>query len=147
MLARFRAIGSRITGKFGTDLRILALLVWLGAQPDPLHQDLENHWPTPEEYLVGTFADHDIVFLGERHWIKQDVELVQRLIPRLHEAGIRRLKLEFLCQEDQALTDRLVTDEQYDEDVARRLFFRGSTTCYSVGYPEFTLASFCDGDI
>ena len=33
-------------------------------------------WRSPEDYVLSTFQDHDIVFLGELFKIKQNVELV-----------------------------------------------------------------------
>jgi heme-binding uptake protein ChaN (Tiki superfamily) len=88
----------------------------------------------PEEYVVSKFADHDVVFLGERHWVKHDVEFVQGLIPRLHAAGVHVLAIEFACSADQAQADALVAGERYDEAAARRLIFRGLSTW---GYREY----------
>jgi hypothetical protein len=79
---------------------------------------------TPEEYVVSKFRDHDIVLLGEHHFIKHDVELVQALIPLLYAAGIRDLGIEFGCRELQDRADALVTAETYDEGLARWLMFQ-----------------------
>jgi len=48
-----------------------------------------NHVP-PEDYVISKFKDHDIVFLGEQHRIKHDVELVQNLIHVCIEQGFSR---------------------------------------------------------
>jgi hypothetical protein len=37
---------------------------------------LQNHWKSPEEYVISKFKDHDYVFIGEYHRIKHDVELI-----------------------------------------------------------------------
>lgn len=79
---------------------------------------------SPEAYVIGKFRDHDIVILGEHHFIKHDVEFVQSLIPRLYEAGVRDLGIEFGCHELQAQADALVTADTYDEALARRLMFQ-----------------------
>ncbi len=106
---------------------------------DPaLRKDLESylveHYQTPEEYVVAKFKDHDIVFLGESHWIKSNVELVQRLIPRLHKAGIQTLCTEFARREDQSLIDRLLAGREYDEALAREITLRSSPTW---GFQEY----------
>jgi hypothetical protein len=95
---------------------------------------IERHHLPPEMYLVGEFADHDVIFLGEVHRIKHDVEFVIRLIPYLHSHGIFRLGTEFARREDQHLIDSLLTAPAYDEDLARRIVFQQSPFW---GYQEY----------
>ena len=78
----------------------------------------------PEEYVASKFDDHDIVFVGEHHFIKHDVELVQALIPAIYRRGVTDLGIEFGCYELQAEADALVTAPEYDEGRARRLMFQ-----------------------
>jgi uncharacterized iron-regulated protein len=85
---------------------------------------LNQHWMSPEDYVVSKFADHDIVFLGEYHRIKHDVQLVQNLIPCLYAAGVYNLGIEFCANEMQDEADRLITAQDYDEAVARRIMFQ-----------------------
>jgi len=85
---------------------------------------LEGHWQSPEDYVVGKFENHDIVFIGEYHRVKHDVELIQDLIPRLYAAGIRHLGIEFGCYEYQDTVDYLLTAPDYDESLARWLQFK-----------------------
>lgn len=85
---------------------------------------LRSHWETPEDYIVGKFRDYDLVFLGEGHQIKHDVELVHRLIPLLYQNGVYNLGIEFGCYEYQDKVDALITAESYDEDLARWLMFK-----------------------
>ena len=99
-----------------------------------LIQYLTTHWKTPEEYVVEKFSDHDLVFIGEYHRIKHDVELIQNLIPRLYEIGVRNLGIEFGCYEYQDQVDSLITADEYDEDLARWLMFKWSVTW---GYQEY----------
>lgn len=101
---------------------------------DELVRYLETSAMSPAEYVVSKFEHHDVVFLGEWHRIRHDVELVHSLIPRLYDAGIRNLGIEFGNAEDQALADRLVTAEHYDPELARTLTFRYFT---SWGYQEY----------
>lgn len=93
----------------------------------------ENH-QNPEDYVVQKFLDHDFVFLGENHWVKHDVQLVQDLIPRLHSAGVYHLAIEFANYEDQAMIDDLLLSPVYDEESARRVFFSFMPTW---GYQEY----------
>jgi uncharacterized iron-regulated protein len=95
---------------------------------------LETHRQSPEDYIVSKFNDHDIVFVGEYHRIKHDVELIQRLIPKLYEAGVYHLAIEFGNVERQDDADALLTADTYDEDLARQMMFE-----YFVfwGYQEY----------
>ena len=85
---------------------------------------LEVEGETPENYVVGLFSDHDVVFLGEQHRVKQDVLLVQSLIGPLYKAGVRVLAMEFGRREDQPLIDSLLLAAEWDEDLAREIVFR-----------------------
>jgi len=91
---------------------------------DKLERYLEAKGLAPEEYVASKFADYDIVFLGEHHFIKHDAEFVQALIPALYRRGVTDLAIEFGCYELQAEADALVTAETYDENRARRLVFQ-----------------------
>jgi hypothetical protein len=81
-----------------------------------------SHMP-PVEYVVSKFDDHDIVFVGERHRIKHDVQLIHELIPALYQNGIYNLGIEFAIFQDQELIDSLITAEEYDESLARQIQF------------------------
>ncbi|MBI1741403.1 MAG: hypothetical protein HY233_13430 [Acidobacteriales bacterium] len=89
-----------------------------------LTQYLKSHWQTPEDYVVGKFVVYDLVFLGEQHLIKHNLELVQNLIPRLYRAGVYNLGIEFGEHAYQAEVDRLITADTYDENLARWLMFK-----------------------
>ena len=85
---------------------------------------LEVEGETPEKYVVGLFSDHDVVFLGEQHRVKQDALLVQSLIEPLYKAGVRVLATEFGRREDQAEIDSLLGAPEWNEDLAREIAFR-----------------------
>ncbi len=85
---------------------------------------LEQHGQAPIDYVLGLFRDHDIVLLGEQHRIRHDVELVQALVPRLQEVGVHVLAIEFARRSDQAIIDSVVTDSEWNEELAREVFFR-----------------------
>ena len=85
---------------------------------------LRSNWKSPENYIIGKFEDYDIVFVGEAHHIKHDVELIHTLIPLLYKNGVHNLGIEFGCHEYQDKADSLVTADSYDEDLARWLLFK-----------------------
>jgi len=88
----------------------------------------------PENYVVETFQNHDVVFLAENHIVKQNLLFVQGLIPRLYENGIYTLGMEFGACEVQDKLDQLVTDENYDEALANEIMF---TYNVAWGYKEY----------
>jgi len=95
---------------------------------------LRTHWMTPEDYVISKFETHDIVLIGEHHFIKHDVEFIQGLIPILYENGIMNLGIEFGCYELQEQADSLLTAEAYDEDLARWLVFQWGSYWPNVEY-------------
>jgi hypothetical protein len=101
---------------------------------DPLRKYLADNRSSPEEYILSKFDDHDIVFVGEHHRIKHDVEFIHRLIPLLHARGVYNLGVEFANHEDQGLIDSLVASDAYDESIANRILFNHSVMW---GYQEY----------
>jgi hypothetical protein len=99
-----------------------------------LLQFADSHWRSPEDYVLSAFAAHDIVFLGEFFKIKQNVLLVQGLIPRLYAAGVRNLGIEYALSDDQKNIDALVTGPAWDEAKARAITFDWLVTW---GYQEY----------
>jgi len=95
----------------------------------PLRTYLSTYWQTPEQYIVNTFRQHDVVLLAEDHAICHNLQLAHTLIPLLYQAGVRHFGMEFGASEDQSDLDALVTAAHYDEDTARRLMFN-----YNVGW-------------
>lgn len=85
---------------------------------------LRSHSMTPTEYVVSKFGRYDIVFLGEEHYIKQNLEFVQELIPALYRGGIYNLGIEFGVDDFQPDVDRLITADHYEEDLARKIMFK-----------------------
>ncbi len=95
---------------------------------------LKAHYMPPEDYVIGKFKDHDVVFIGEWHRIKHDPLLIQALIPRLHKSGIYTLATEFARREDQSLIDHLINAPAYDEQLARQIQFNQFVAW---GYQEY----------
>jgi hypothetical protein len=79
---------------------------------------LSQNGHSPADYVVSSFKDHDIVFLGEYHRVKHDPMFVQSLIPELYDNGIYTLGMEFACAVDQDRIDRLIKAPRYNETLA-----------------------------
>ena len=82
---------------------------------------LDQHWQSPEKYIVGKFQRYDVVLLGEFHRIKHDVALVQTLIPLLYQAGVYTVGIEFGESDYQPRVDSVLNAENYDESAVRAM--------------------------
>jgi hypothetical protein len=82
------------------------------------------------EFVIDKFQDHDVIFLGENHAIKENVDFVVNLIPDLAKHGVLLLGMEFGAVEDQAKLDTLVTAKAFDDQLARDLLYS-----YNVAFP------------
>ncbi len=91
---------------------------------DSLVNYLTTNWQTAEDYVIGKFDSHDYVIIGERHYLKQDVDLVLRLIPKLFENGIYNLAIEFGSYTTQNLVDSLLNLPFFDRKLARTIIFK-----------------------
>lgn len=76
---------------------------------------------SPEDYIIEKFREHDVVFLGENHYVREEVLFLQGLIPALYENGIRTLGLEMASRDSQKDIDRLLNDPAYNETLAIRI--------------------------
>ena len=88
-----------------------------------IEEYLKNHYMSPEDYVISKFNDHDIIFIGEFHRIKHDLEFIHNLIPLLYENDIFFLGTEFARREDQYLIDSLLNGQVYDESLAGIITF------------------------
>lgn len=82
------------------------------------------------DYLIRQFDKRDIVLLGEDHGVRENLEFVKYLIPRLYRTGVMNLGMEFGAYEDQKELDDLIFGPRYREEEARRLQFH-----YNVSWP------------
>ena len=89
----------------------------------------------PAGYLLKQFENHKIIMLGEEHRVREQLEFVMELIPKLYKSGIRNIGMEFGCYELQGALDSLVCSDFYDEAAAREMMFT-----YNVAWPmkEYT---------
>lgn len=83
----------------------------------------------PDDYIISKFKDYDFIMLGEDHGVKNNLELVINIIPKLYQAGITNIAMEFGAQEMQAKLDSLLSAPKYDEQLARDMMY-----FYNVGW-------------
>jgi hypothetical protein len=100
----------------------------------PLSRHIEEHHTEPAEYIVNRFSDAELVFLGAFSQIKEHAELVKELIPRLQEAGIHTMGMQFALSQDQQRIDDLITGSTFDREEAEQLLFRRLSIW---GYQEY----------
>ncbi len=83
---------------------------------------LDGHGLEPVDYMVHTSAAHQVTIVGEVHGRKEYLDLLNAAIPRLyHEAGVRCIALEVCLARDSKLLNRLVTDPQFDRELAMEI--------------------------
>lgn len=103
-----------------------------------MHSELKdyllNEGKAPLDYVLDKFENHEIVLMGEMHYIRQQVEMYHRLIPLLPEHGINLFATEFGRREDQALIDELLGKEQFDFPLAKLITLRQEAFW---GYQEY----------
>jgi hypothetical protein len=100
-------------------------------------QRAENPIPvlSAETYLVSQFNKNEVIFLGELHRIKEQVEFVGNMIHTLHKNGINLLFSEFARFRDTWRIDSLVTAPVFDRRLAEKIMFDDS---WDWGYKEYT---------
>jgi hypothetical protein len=103
-------------------------------ESNPLLIYLEKNYEKPNDYVIRKFRNHDIIFIGENHFIKQQVDFIKNLIPKLYENGIYNLGTEFIRYSDTDLMNKLITDSIYDEKLAKDITFN---SLWHWGYQEY----------
>lgn len=116
---------------------LLSLSIIVKAQgqgQDSLVDYVCNEGITPDDYLITKFKEADIILLAEDHAVKENLDFVRNLIPKLYENGIYMLGMEFGAYEDQKRLDSLINAPKYDEQLARELMFNYNTRWAVVEY-------------
>lgn len=103
-------------------------------ETNPLLSYLKTNKQSPNDYVIEKFKTHDIIFIGENHYIKQQVDFVKGLIPQLYKNGIYNLGTEFIRYSDTDLMNKLITDSVYNEKLAKEITFNSS---WDWGYQEY----------
>jgi len=99
-------------------------------------QKTETKMPVQQadQFLISQFKQKDLVFLGELHRIKEQVEFVNDMIPVLHKNGIRILFSEFANYRDTKKIDSLITAKTFNYKLAERIQYENS---WDWGYKEY----------
>jgi len=87
------------------------------------------------ELFKSIFREKEIVFLGEFHRIRQQVEFVNTIIPLLQRQHVHILFSEFANYSDTRLTDSLLTAKDYDEKLVLQIIHRSD---WNWAYKEYT---------
>jgi len=103
-------------------------------QSNPLLSYLVSNYEKPNDYVIRKFKNHDIIFIGENHFIKQQVDFIKNLIPDLYKNGIYNLGTEFIRYSDTELVNKLITDSIYNEELAKEITFK---SLWHWGYQEY----------
>jgi hypothetical protein len=89
----------------------------------PFIDYIQKNGKTPVEYLIEKFKSHDIIILGETHSIKENCEFISTSLKTLYQrANLRFLATEFIKTINSELTNKLVTDSEYDQNLAIQIF-------------------------
>ena len=80
---------------------------------------------SPRDYVMAKLERHQVVLLGEAHWVKHDAQLVGALVPRLAERKVV-LAMETLAASEQPALDRLLAAPEWNEGGAMRLMRAGA---------------------
>jgi hypothetical protein len=122
------------------NLLFYILLVLISCTPKKVKENnelmlsIKEHSLKPESYIIENFRTHDVIFIGENHYIKEQVELIDKLIPELYKNGIYLLGTEFIRYSDTDLMNKLITDSTYDEELAKKITFN---SLWHWGYKEY----------
>lgn len=100
----------------------------------PIIEYLEQNSTEPIAYVIEKFKDHDVIFIGENHYIKEQVDFVKELIPELYKNGVYNLGTEFLNYEDTELANKLITDVTFDQRLAEEISYKST---WHWGYQEY----------
>lgn len=106
----------------------------MDTKPNPLLTYLDKNRKNPNDYVIDKFKTHDIIFVGENHYIKEQVEFIKNLIPELYKNGIYNLGTEFIRYSDTELMNKLITDSTYNEEHIKEITFN---SLWHWGYKEY----------
>ena len=99
-----------------------------------LIMSIKENSQKPEKYVIEKFKNHQVILIGENHYIKEQVELIKNLIPELYKNGIYNLGTEFIRYSDTEKMNELLTDSIYNEKLAEEMSFN---SLWHWGYKEY----------
>lgn len=81
----------------------------------------QNHKPAID-FVVGKFAKHDVVMLGETHQVAENCKFVQSLIGPLYGRDVRLMIWEFTRSRQDKDLNRLLIADKFDQALAAAIF-------------------------
>ena len=76
----------------------------------------------PVDYVVQVARQHDVTILGEVHFVRENLNFLNRLIPKLyHQAGVTCIAMECINASDNDLAERIVTGKELHRDLIQEL--------------------------
>jgi len=82
-------------------------------------QWVESKGQDPADYVIGVASQHQLTVIGERHWVREELLFLNKIIPDLyHRAGVTCIAMEACVREDDAKLEKLVTSERFDNQLA-----------------------------
>jgi len=80
---------------------------------------LNNNSQTPEEYAIQIASSHKLTLFGETHGVKDNLDLLNRIIPDLYyKAGIRCIGMECIPAKMNRKIKKLINGKTYDKELA-----------------------------
>jgi hypothetical protein len=97
---------------------VLSASAGVAAELPEAASHLADRGVPPVDYVASKFEAHEVVLLGEGHWVRHDVELVRDLV-RVHGGrAFGVLASELYPASEQATIDRVTAAETWDEAAA-----------------------------
>jgi hypothetical protein len=120
-------------------LVITCLPVFSQATAEECVKYLKENPISPAEYVVSKFDQYDLVIAAEDHAIRQNLEFVNSLIPKLYNKGVYNLAMEFGASEMQTEMDSLLVAKTFNADLAKHMMY-----FYNVGWAYKEYYSICE---
>ncbi len=115
----------------------LLTIVCTGCQKKDVSIKTEEapHIYNPSDYILTKYDEGtDVVILGDHHFIKENVDFVSKLIPKLHKKGIRLFYSEFQLHQDSLLFKDLMRKPYFDAELAKKI---NHNNLWQWGYQEY----------
>ena len=98
-------------------------------------ESLDTNLSEPLQFVADKFDSHDVVLIGEPHWVKQHIDFAKKLIPYLYQTkGIKIFAWEFGASDFQNEVDSLVNAPAFDR---KRAIAISRRACFFWNFEEY----------